>query len=319
MVNWNSVGHFFVYEGYLWDWLTAGAAIVINLVVPAQIDPLNRFYLPNDPTLSYPIEDSSVPTSALYVLVFVLPAVVFAVAAWFKRWTVPSWAFVDWHHAALSIAEGFAFTTGFKRWINLVGRYRPNWLATLQAGDQGEIDDARLSYPSGHSAYMFFAMTIVSLYLVGKTELLHRPSQLLFLKSICAMAPMALAAFVAVSRIADYKHAPSDVNAGCFIGFVCGVFAYFLNYPSLFDAASSLPKRRGSAVSKAAAERAAEEAEYGPVPGAPGAGGGTPMQPRVTETAEQLAIMYGASSGGAASRNGGRSGGGATVTTSGRY
>ena len=36
------------------------------------------------------------PTSALYVLVFVLPAVVFAVAAWVKRWTVPSWAFVDW-------------------------------------------------------------------------------------------------------------------------------------------------------------------------------------------------------------------------------
>ncbi len=42
----------------------------------------------------------------------------------------------------------------------------------------------------------------------------HILLQLLFLKSVCAMAPMALAAFVAVSRIADYKHAPCDVNAG---------------------------------------------------------------------------------------------------------
>ncbi|KAG2440652.1 hypothetical protein HYH02_010231 [Chlamydomonas schloesseri] len=318
MVSWNSVGHFFVYEGYLWDWLAAAAAIVINLVVPAQIDPLNRYYSPKDPTLSYPAADSSVPSSALYVLVFALPAVVFAVAACFKRWAAPSWAFVDWHHAALSIAEGFAFTTGFKRWINLVGCYRPNWLATLAAADQTEIDDARLSYPSGHSAYMFFSMTILSLYLVGKTELLHRPSQLLFLKSICVIAPMALAAFVAVSRIADYKHAPCDVNAGCFIGFVCGVFCYFLNYPSLFDPASALPKRRGSAAAKAAVERAAEEAEYGSVPGAPGGGAsgvyGTPLQPRAMETPEQLAIMYGASSGGGAVS---RSGGGATA--SGRY
>ncbi len=38
--------------------------------------------------------------------------------------------------------------------------------------------------------------------------------QLLFLKSVLAVAPIALALFVAVSRIADYKHAPADVNAG---------------------------------------------------------------------------------------------------------
>lgn len=31
------------------------------------------------------------------------------------------------HHIVLSGAEGFALTTAFKRWINLVGRYRPCW------------------------------------------------------------------------------------------------------------------------------------------------------------------------------------------------
>ncbi|GIL67505.1 hypothetical protein Vafri_20865 [Volvox africanus] len=238
-----SLLHFFIVEGYLWDWLTAAAGIVVNLLVPAKaLTPLERFYNKTDTTLSYPLRSSSVPSSALYVLVFVLPAVVFMVAAAVGR---SGSGLVDWHHAALSIAEGFALATGFKRWTNLVGVLRPNWLAALLTNDHAEVEDARLAYPSGHSAYMFFSMTIVSLYILGKLELLSRPSQLLFLKSVLAVAPMALALFVAVSRIADYKHSPADVNAGCFIGIVCGSFAYFLNYPSLLSPGSGLPKRRG--------------------------------------------------------------------------
>ncbi|EFJ45779.1 hypothetical protein VOLCADRAFT_121142 [Volvox carteri f. nagariensis] len=234
--------HFFVVEGYLWDWLTAAAGIVINLIVPAHaLKPLDRYYSSTDPTLSYPVKGSSVPSSALYVLVFVLPAVVFAMTAAIRR----SGGLVDWHHAALSIAEGFALATGFKRWTNLVGVLRPSWLGTVQKGVVGDVEDARLSYPSGHSAYMFFSMTVLSLYLLGKLQLLSRPSQLLFLKSVLALAPLALALFVAVSRIADYKHSPADVNAGCFIGMLCGGFAYFLNYPSLFSPDSAEPRRRG--------------------------------------------------------------------------
>ncbi len=47
---------------------------------------------PQDLTLSYPDHSSSVPSSALYVLVFVLPAVVFAVTAAIKRHC----GLVDW-------------------------------------------------------------------------------------------------------------------------------------------------------------------------------------------------------------------------------
>ena len=141
---------------------------------------------------------------------------------------------------ALSIAEGFAWTCGFKRWMNLVGVLRPNWwvsfthmvptprsqatltrpmkcstaqrgapwgrptpaasmrvgghttrplvlacprrrrphrLSVLALGDPSEAKDSRLSYPSGHSAYMFFSMTALMWYLVGKLHLLSRPSQ----------------------------------------------------------------------------------------------------------------------------------------------
>ncbi|KAG2488392.1 hypothetical protein HYH03_013078 [Edaphochlamys debaryana] len=286
------VGHFFLVEGYLWDWLVAAAGIVINLVIPANVvKPIRRYYNVTDVTLMYPDHDSSVPSLALYLLVFVLPAVVFGVTALLKR----SAGLVDWHHGALSVAEGFALATGFKRWINLLGVYRPSWITALEDGNADT--DYRLSYPSGHSAYIFFSMTIVTLYVVGKAELLHRPSQLLFLKMVCAIAPMALAAFVAVSRIADYKHAPADVNAGCFIGVACGLVAYFLNYNSPFDEESALPKRRGQAavvaraasVASKAAAAAVASGRYAVVPGS---------QPLViTETAEDLAAQYGASAG----------------------
>ena len=53
-----------------------------------------------------------------------------------------------------------------------------------------------------------------------------------------------LATFVAVTRIYDYKHAPADVNAGCFIGIFSGLFAYLLNFPSILSLSSPLPKTR---------------------------------------------------------------------------
>ncbi|KXZ45577.1 hypothetical protein GPECTOR_53g163 [Gonium pectorale] len=245
------VARFFVVEGYLWDWLTAGACIAVNLVIPGEVvKPLKRYYEATDSTLAYPYHESTVPSLALYLLVFVLPAVVFAVIALIKR----SAGFVDCSRSSPPQ------TTGFKRWVNLVGCLRPSWLTVLKLNDPSEADEARLSYPSGHSAYMFFSMTVVSLYLVGKLELLHRPSQLLFLKAVLVVAPLALATFVAVSRIADYKHNPADVNAGCYIGMACGAFAYFLNYPSLFDPTSGLPKRRGAAAERAAAAHRAAAA-----------------------------------------------------------
>lgn len=106
-------------------------------------------------------------------------------------------------------------------------------LANVAAANAKEISDARLSYPSGHSAYIFYSATMLSLYLLGKTRVLveHRPGHFL-IASLC-LIPMGVAAFVAVSRIADYKHDPSDVNAGSFIGIMCGAFGYMLNFDVL--------------------------------------------------------------------------------------
>jgi hypothetical protein len=73
---------FFISEGYLWDWLTAAALIIVNHLVPGRaLKPIHRFYNTGDETIAYPFHEGSVPSYALYILVFVLPAVVVAVVA----------------------------------------------------------------------------------------------------------------------------------------------------------------------------------------------------------------------------------------------
>lgn len=225
-------------EGYHNDWLLSIVLIVINLTIPlGWVQPIERFYTKSDPAISYPYHPNTVSNTDMMLLTFLLPLSVFSTFALLKT----SW--LDWHHASLTLVEGFAVTTGFKQWMNLVGRLRPNWLASVQEGDMDKIESGRASYPSGHAAYTFLSCTILSLYLCGKLKLFSsgKPS---FAKGLLLCSPMALATFVAMTRITDYKHNPSDVNAGGFIGILCGTFCYFLNYPSLFAADSGEPKLR---------------------------------------------------------------------------
>ena len=148
------------------------------------------------------------------------------------------------HHAILSGMESFALATLWKRWMNLVGVLRPSFLAQLATGESNSISDGRLAYPSGHSAYIFCAMTVLSLYLLGKTRIFSEPRRGQFGIFLICLCPMVLATFVALTRIYDFEHAPADVNAGCFIGIVSGLFSYLLNYPSILTASCHLPRAR---------------------------------------------------------------------------
>ncbi|GAX83367.1 hypothetical protein CEUSTIGMA_g10792.t1 [Chlamydomonas eustigma] len=229
----------FIEDGYLWDWLVTAIFLIISFFVPLKaVKPVTRFYLNNDPTLSYPYSENTISGTVLYILVLLLPAVVFCTCGLVRR------SFHDWHHSLLAGIEAYAVATAWKRWMNLVGVYRPSWLSILATNDHSEIDGGNQSYPSGHSAYMFSTMTVVSLFLIGKLGVMSSPTKGQFPLALVCLIPVALATFVAVTRIYDYKHAPADVNAGCFIGFLSGAFAYFLNYPSLLDSQSREPNCR---------------------------------------------------------------------------
>jgi len=131
-----------------------------------------------------------------------------------------------------------------------IGRLRPNFLSVCQPNIQNlytsdlcrtktylipnidfkcmqpnpkEVFDSRKSFPSGHSSLSFFSMVYLALFLssvwqcrqLGK--LLPRTIQLTLIT---------FALFVALSRVSDHKHHPTDVIAGSLIGILCALFTF---------------------------------------------------------------------------------------------
>jgi diacylglycerol diphosphate phosphatase/phosphatidate phosphatase len=239
---------FFITQGYLYDWLASGLLLLISLLVPcAAIKPVIRFYNTTDPTLSYPLENGTISSTLLYVLVFAPPIVSFLLFYIYNRVSSSkdsTTALVDLHHALLSVLESFSLATCFKRWMNLVGVLRPHTLAVFAGGDPAEIQDTRQSYPSGHSAYMFSTSALLTLYLLGHLKVISKPRAGNFGLAFICLLPLILATFVALTRIYDYKHAPADVNAGCFVGILSSVFSYVLNFHSISDQQSDKPRQR---------------------------------------------------------------------------
>lgn len=66
-------------------------------------------------------------------------------------------------------------------------------------------------------------------------------------KLLLCLVPIMLATWVGCTRLTDFKHHFSDVNAGAFIGISSGLVAYCLNFCSLLGAdAAGQPKTRSN-------------------------------------------------------------------------
>jgi len=222
-----------VKESRYWrEWLSAFALYAVAYAIGETVNPPDR-YIPEpdgveDPSLSYPKHASIVPDSVLFILISVGPPVFGLVGLPFGG---ISW--VDVHHVCLSCAQSLSLAALIKRTIaSLVGRHRPCWYEII-AANPSDARHAKLSYPSGHAAYTFASMTVLSMFLLGKMRVFHRSDlQLVYL--VAALLPAFVATFVAISRLMDYHHNFSDINAGAFIGMVTAVFGYHLNYPPVW-------------------------------------------------------------------------------------
>jgi hypothetical protein len=97
----------FIVAGYVYDWLLALVLVVINWTVPCiLIKPLDRFYVPDDPALSYPSLRAPLTEDQKFVLIFGLPALVSAVAQlWLKSW-------LDWCEEPTAIEPHLLTVTG---------------------------------------------------------------------------------------------------------------------------------------------------------------------------------------------------------------
>lgn len=81
-------------------------------------------------------------------------------------------------------------------------------------GNKKDIDEARLSFPSGHSSYSWYCMLFLIIYLEARLFLI----QLRYVKPLIQLAAFCAAFVTTISRISDYHHRGSDVIGGTVLG-----------------------------------------------------------------------------------------------------
>mmetsp|Transcript_26482 Transcript_26482/g.41062 ORF Transcript_26482/g.41062 Transcript_26482/m.41062 type:complete len:399 (+) Transcript_26482:59-1255(+) len=133
------------------------------------------------------------------------------------------------------------------------------------SSDTNDYDEARKSFISGHASLSFCGMTVLAQILVGTIVATYRELRMQLLVSsrqqqqqqstasassrsvsdallsmrrqetalTCAafFLPLIMATYIAMSRLRDNWHHPSDVVAGAFVGVFFAVVAYGLWYP----------------------------------------------------------------------------------------
>lgn len=110
-------------------------------------------------------------------------------------------------------------------------------------GPASLVKDGRRSFPSGHSATAFSGLFFLTLFLAGKNgafafhATFPRSSvlQSRLLRFALAVAPLFLAAWVAITRIEDNYHHLEDVVVGSSIGILCALSTYLVYFYSPFD------------------------------------------------------------------------------------
>ncbi|KAI0309195.1 phosphatidic acid phosphatase type 2/haloperoxidase [Amylostereum chailletii] len=196
-----------------------------------------------------------VPNWALIIISVVSPIVLMWVI---NLVTIRSWW--DAHNSTLGAVVGLALTGAITQFTKVtVGRPRPDVISRCNPAPdavdppfglssidichtlltQSELQDGFRSFPSGHSSLSFAGLGFLSFYLAGKMHLFdkrgHAP------KAWLALAPLAGAALVAISRTMDYRHHWQDVLVGTVLGLVVSYFSYRQYYPSLGSELSHRP------------------------------------------------------------------------------
>ncbi|CAL9708005.1 unnamed protein product [Knipowitschia caucasica] len=123
-----------------------------------------------------------------------------------------------------------------------IGRLRPHFLAVCKppwdkinckaggyvenftcAGDPFLVDEARLSFYSGHSSFSMYCMMFLVLYVQARLK----SNWARLLRPTCQFFLIVTAVYVGLSRVSDYKHHWSDVLAGLLQGGLVAILIVF--------------------------------------------------------------------------------------------
>lgn len=87
-------------------------------------------------------------------------------------------------------------------------------------GNAKDVEEARLSFPSGHASFSTYTMLYLILYLEARLFAL----KFRYLKTLIQMSAFIAAYVTSISRISDYHHRGSDVIGGALLGGAVALF-----------------------------------------------------------------------------------------------
>lgn len=234
-------------RSYVADWVITLSWFLLSLIFK-NLPVFVRDFQPDDPIISHPHRPNQVNGFMLHVLSDGIPIAVVVGVAVMRR------SLFELHHGLLA----FTASTCLQRLIvdflkNRVGRLRPDfadrcqWNGTECTGHPSVVIDGHRSFPSGHSSAAWVGMTFLFLYFADKTNCFRRvpfPSRSwkgsALLRFSLTISPLFLAAWIAITRLEDYRHHKEDVIVGSLIGFLAAWLIFRVYYP---DPLSRLPTR----------------------------------------------------------------------------
>ncbi|XP_078531214.1 phospholipid phosphatase 1 isoform X1 [Lissotriton helveticus] len=216
---------------------------VLNL---AKIKPYQRGFFCNDDSIQYPFHPSTITSTVLYTVGFTLPILSIilgeALSVYYNR--LQSNAFVRNHYVATIYKAIGTFIFGAAASQSLtdiakytIGRLRPHFLDVCKPdwtkincsagyienfvclGDKVKVNEARLSFYSGHSSFSMYCMLFLALYLQSRMK----GDWARLLRPTIQFALVASSVYVGLSRVSDYKHHWSDVLTGLLQGAVMAI------------------------------------------------------------------------------------------------
>lgn len=210
------------------------AFILLEVYASPHIRPLSL----DDASIQYPLLPNIVPTGVMLVGSFILPPAVYALASW---GTVTIGGMIPVLMATLESNLITMVATDMIKFA--VGRPRPYFASVCvdysppdtsmctgspelsDEENEARIAEGRVSFPSGHSSISFSAGVLASLFLLALWRK-GRVTRNMTVFLIIAMVPIALATYVAVSRLIDYHHHYADVIGGSLLGAGIASFVY---------------------------------------------------------------------------------------------
>ncbi|KAH9811279.1 phosphatidic acid phosphatase type 2/haloperoxidase [Melampsora americana] len=243
---------------YLVDWGVVLAAIFLEKFYLTPLKPFQRdlsIYFPN-PEYHGTLKPEHISEEWLHHFSVTLPLLVLIILTLLSYPTGGVHLLPTLHLSLLGLLAAHVIarypTDLLKVWV---GRLRPDFFSRCSYSVTTNtciahhsnfklIEKGMKSFPSGHSSEAFSGLGYLALWIAGRNGAFalggdrlrgSGPWESRLLKGLVAVVWLALASWIAVTRLQDNLHHSTDVLAGGFIGVSSALIAYLLYFPSPFD------------------------------------------------------------------------------------